>query len=73
MFSSPRAVQTLDTHFWLYHFWLPLLFVVPTLYLFEYTSIDTVFADFWYQLEGGTGHCERTGSPTKSCIVGVNS
>jgi len=53
MFSSPRAVQTLDTHFWLYHFWLPLLFVVPTLYLFEYTSIDTVFADFWYQLEGG--------------------
>lgn len=53
MFSSPRPVQTLDAHFWMCHLWLPLLFVVPMLYLFEHTSIDTIFADFWYRLEGG--------------------
>ncbi len=53
MLSSPRAVHSLDAQFWFYHFWLPLLLVVPMLYLFEHSSLDIVFADFWYQSEGG--------------------
>lgn len=53
MFSSPREIHTLDLQFWLYHLWLPLVFVIPTLYLFEHSSIDVIFADFWYRFEGG--------------------
>ena len=53
MFSSPRAVQVLNTQFWVYHLWLPLMCIVPILYLFEHTSLDVVIADFWYQFEGG--------------------
>jgi len=53
MFSSPNTIQSLDRPFWIYHLWLPLLFALPTLYLFEQTSLDIAFADFWFQLEGG--------------------
>lgn len=46
--------QTPNTHFWKYHFWLPLLLAMSVLTLFEHTSLDIVIADFWYQLEGGS-------------------
>ncbi len=53
MFRSPRAVNSLDSQFWVYHLWLPLLLVIPVFYMFEHTSLDMSLANFLYQAEGG--------------------
>jgi len=43
----------MDSRFWLFHFWLPLLLMSGVLYLLEHSSLDMALARFWYQQEGG--------------------
>lgn len=54
MLTSKSPLRTHDAHFWMYHLWLPLLFVTTTLILFENTFLDIAIADLWYQSEGGS-------------------